>query len=403
MFVLVANLGSTSFKYRLLEKTAEGFEVRLRGGFERVEDHGKAIEQALEEIRQAGIAPETIDGVGFKTVLGKNLSGCVAGDERALVALEEFAEVAPAHNPPYVAGIRQFARLLPEVPRFCLFETAFYQWMPETSTRYAVPQSWYEAGIRRYGFHGASHKANSERAARLLGREDVAKRVQNLYVKGVEPLQEGQKPLRVVSLHLGGSSSLTALLDGVALATSMGFSPQSGLPQNNRVGDLDAMAIPFACQALGISVEEARQQLSSQGGLLGLSKGISNDLRDLKQAAAKGNKEAAFAIDYLLAEIRRYLGSFILQLGGLDALVFSGGIAENNPDIRAHICQFLEPFGLQLDAQANADSKETITTETSAIAAFVLEADEELVIAQEVACQLNHLSAENLSSSKTTS
>lgn len=391
MRVLVANLGSTSYKYRLLDlqdDTGQEGTLLARGDFERVSDHGEVIAASLEELRTQAIEPERLDGIGFKTVLGKDLSGCVPGDDAALAALDGLATVAPAHNPPYAAGLRQFARLLPGVPRYCLFETAFYQWLPEAATRYAVPDAWHAAGIRRYGFHGASHKANAERSAELLGRPEVAERTRRLYVDG--PGQFTGAPLRVVSLHLGGSSSMTALKNGVAVATTMGFSPQSGLPQNNRVGDLDSMAIPFACEALGLSLDEARRQLNAESGLFGLSGGRSNDLRDIRTAAAAGDPRAALAIDFLIHEARRYLGGFVLQLGGLDAVVFSGGIGENGADLRARVLEGLDFFGLELDAAANASlrGEGEISAAASRVRVFVLGADEELVVAREVARQL---------------
>jgi acetate kinase len=271
MLVLIANLGSTSYKFRLFRMDGQGQEVLAKGGYERVEDHGVVIGDSLDKLESDGVigSRDEIDAVGFKTVLGRGLSGCVEADDRVLDALEGFALVAPAHNPPYAAGIRQFGRLLPKARRIALFETAFYQWVPEAATRYAVPAAWHDAGIRRYGFHGASHKFVAERSAELCGREDVAEVVRGLYRDG--PVTLDAAPLRVISCHLGGSSSVTGIRDGVAIGTSMGFSPQSGLPQNNRVGDLDSAALPFAMRELGIDLDEAERQLTREGGLLGVS------------------------------------------------------------------------------------------------------------------------------------
>jgi len=303
MLVLIANLGSTSFKYRLFDMQAGDGHVLAQGGFERVTDHGETIEAALAELEASGViaSRKEIDAVGFKTVLGRNLSGCVEAGQEVLDALDGFAAVAPAHNPPYAAGIRQFSRLLPEARLVALFETAFYQWVPEAASRYAVPRTWHEAGIRRYGFHGASHKFIAERSAELLGREDVAEVVRSLYQKGP---QDVAAPLRVISCHLGGSSSVTGIRDGVAIGTSMGFSPQSGLPQNNRVGDLDSGAIPYAMKALGLELGEIERQLTKESGLLGLS-GVSNDIRDVNEAAAQGNPDARLALDVLVHEIKK--------------------------------------------------------------------------------------------------
>ncbi len=385
MKVLVANLGSTSFKYRLYEMDAEEGALLARGGYERVENHGDVIADALQQLQTEGhiSSPEDIDAVGFKTVLGRNLSGCVDADDRVLEALEGFAEVAPAHNPPYAAGIRQFREALPKARLVALFETAFYQWATPAATAYAVPRAWAEAGIRRYGFHGASHKYIAERSAQLLGRDDVATVAQNLYLHGPQPVE---KPLRVLSLHLGGSSSVTAIKNGAALGNSMGFSPQSGLPQNNRVGGLDSGAIPYAAKALGLSLPEIERQLTTQGGLLGLS-GVSNDIRDIREAAEKGNPDAAHALDVLVHECRRWASSYLFELGGLDAIVFTAGIGENGPLLRERICAGLEGFGLQLDPEKNAaclGTEAELSAAESKIKVFVIPANEELVLAREV-------------------
>ena len=386
MLILVANLGSTSYKYRLFRMEENGGEVLAKGGYERVVDHGEVIEQSLAELESGGAVAsrDEIDAVGFKTVLGRDLSGCVEGDEAILAALDGFAAVAPAHNPPYAAGIRQFARLLPKARRVALFETAFYQWVPEAASRYAVPQSWFGAGIRRYGFHGASHKFVAERSAELCGRDDIAEAVRRLYLDG--PKNLAREPLRVVSCHLGGSSSVTGILDGVAIGTSMGFSPQSGLPQNNRVGDLDSGALPYAMRTLGLSLDEAERQLTKESGLLGVS-GVSNDLRDIVDAARDGNRDAELAIEMLVDSILHWIGAFMVKLGGLDALVFTAGIGEHRAEIRSRVAAAMAPFGLELDPACNEACHGTeacISTDDSKIRTFVIPANEELVLAREV-------------------
>ncbi|NWK56196.1 acetate/propionate family kinase [Verrucomicrobiaceae bacterium N1E253] len=386
MHILIANLGSTSFKYRLYQMNGQDECVLASGGFERVTDYAEVIQQALAELVDQGHLKsiEDIDAVGFKTVLGKNLSGCVDADEKVIAALDGFREVAPAHNPPYAAGIKLFQELLPQSRLVALFETAFYQWIPESASRYAVPQSWYDAGIRRYGFHGASHKFVAERSAELMGREDVAEVVRNLYQDGPRTLSG--KPLRVISFHLGGSSSVTGIRNGVAVGTSMGFSPQSGLPQNNRVGDLDSGAIPFAIKTLGISMEEAEQTLTKKSGLLGVS-GVSNDLRDIRQAAAGGNPDAQLALDQLIHSARQWAASYLFDLGGLDALVFTAGIGENNAWLREAICADLEDFGVEIDVDKNnaCQAQEAIiSSDQSKVKIIVIPANEELVLAREV-------------------
>jgi len=384
MKILVANIGSTSFKYRLFDMAGGEASVLAEGGLERVTDHGAAIEESLETLVQDGAlsAIDDLDAVGFKTVLGKDLSGCVPADERALKALDDFREIAPAHNPPYAASIRYFRDTYPSVKRVALFETAFYQWVTPAAKTYAVPKSWREIGIERQGFHGASHKFVAERAAELMEREDVADRVRNLYVKG--PGEWNGAPLRMVSCHLGGSSSITGIHTGVAMGNSFGLSPQAGLPQNNRVGDLDSAALPYAMSKLDLPLEEAVRQMNKEGGLLGISS-VSNDIRDVKEAAAAGNADAQLALDVLVDNIRTYLGSYMLKMGGLEALVFTAGIGQYNPDIREAVCAGLQDFGLKLDPEKNASTRGegAVHAEDSAIQIWVIPTNEELVIARE--------------------
>lgn len=392
MNILVANLGSTSFKFRLIRfDGAGGASVLAKGGYERVTDYGRAIDDCLGELKAAGHVTTTADlnGVGFKTVLGKNLTGCLRADtdDRVIAALDGFKEIAPAHNPPYALGIARFREKLPGVPLVALFETAFYQWVPEAAARYAVPQAWYDAGVRRYGFHGASHKFVAERSAELLGRADIAERVRQLYRAGATPVPAGAAPLRIISCHLGGSSSVTGIRDGVAIGTSMGLSPQSGLPQNNRVGDLDSAAVPFVMKTLGLSLAEAERQMTKESGLLGLS-GVGNDLRDVRAAAQQGNARAQLALDVFVQSARHWIGAFLIELNGLDALVFTAGIGENNPDLRAAICARLDQLGLVIDPAKNAALRGTegeISAARSRAKIFVIPANEELVVARETA------------------
>lgn len=392
MNILVANLGSTSLKFRLFRFDGAGTASLLaKGGYERVTDYGKAIDDCLGELKHGGHVRSATDlnAVGFKTVLGRNLTGCLRADtdDRVIHALDGFKEIAPAHNPPYALGIQRFREKLPGVPLVALFETAFYQWVPEAAARYAVPQTWYDAGVRRYGFHGASHKFVAERSAELLGRTDIADRVRKLYQAGPTPLDAAaaNKPLRVISCHLGGSSSVTGIRDGVAIGTSMGLSPQSGLPQNNRVGDLDSAAVPFVMKTLGLSLAEVERQMTKESGLLGLS-GISNDLRDIRAAAQQGNARAQLALDVLVQSARHWIGAFLVELGGCDALVFTAGIGENNPDLRAAIGANLAGLGCELDPAKNGALRGTegeISTAKSRTKIFVIPANEELVVARE--------------------
>lgn len=387
MKILVANLGSTSLKWRLFEFADGGERLLHKGGLERVRDHDQAIEQCLAQLRDAGhiTGPGDLAAVGFKTVLARGITGCVRLDESVLQAMEACNPIAPAHNPPYVSGIRLFAQRLPGVPLVGLFETAFYQWLPEAATRYGVPAAWHEAGVRRWGYHGASHKFIAERSAELLGRPDVAVRVRDLYVNGgATPVRE--PALRVISCHLGGSSSLAGIRNGVAIGNSLGLSPQSGLPHNNRVGDLDAMAVPWIMRTLGLSLDEVEHQLCREAGLQGIS-GVSNDLRDLQAAAEQGHPRARVALDFFVHEIRRWLGAYLVELGGLDALVFTAGIGENRPEIRAAVCTGLEAFGLALDPAQNAAARgreARISPPDRPVQVWVIPTNEELVVAREV-------------------
>ena len=383
----MANLGSTSFKYRLIDMGDVDAAELASGGYERVSDYTECIEDMLNNLIGEGHlqSGEDIDAIGFKTVLGKDLSGCVEADEQVLDALNGFKEVAPAHNPAYAEGIRCFREKLPGVKRVALFETAFFQWVTPGASTYAVPKTWRELGIQRFGFHGASHKFIAERSAELLGNNHVADRVRRLYADG--PGEYKGASLRVISCHLGGSSSVVGINNGVAMGSSMGFSPQSGLPQNNRVGDLDSMAIPYVSKMLGLSVEEAEQQLTKESGLLGLS-GVSNDVRDISESAESGNANAQLAMDVLVDSIRHWAGSFFFRMGGAEAIVFTAGIGENRTEIRAGVCAGLESLGIRIDPEANAKmtrgAEGFISTPDSAIKVLVIPANEELVVAREV-------------------
>lgn len=386
MKILVANIGSTSLKWRLFDFSNSAERLLHTGGFERVTDYARAVENCLAELKKANaIRDESeLNAVGFKTVIAKDVTGCVRLDERVLQAMADYNGLAPAHNPPYITGIKLFAERVPQVPLIALFETAFHRFAPEASQRYAVPDSWLKIGIRRWGFHGASHKFIAERSAELLCRPDVAERARQLYVNGADKKISGA-PLRVISCHLGGSSSVTGILNGASIGTSMGLSPQSGLPQNNRVGDLDSEALLYAAKTLGVSVEEAQKQLTTRSGLLGLS-GVSNDIRDIKAAADKGDANAKLALDVFAASTRHWLGAYFLELNGADAIVFTAGTGENNAWTRAAICANLSNLGIKIDHDKNNATRAVeaiISAPDSEVKIFVIPANEELVVARE--------------------
>ena len=387
MKILVANLGSTSLKWRLFDFSNGQERLLHKGGFERVADYSKAIGDCLMQLKEAGHIQSESDlaAVGFKTIMARGVNGCVRLDESVVKAMEACNGIAPAHNPPYITGIRLFAQRMPAVPLVGLFETAFYQWAPAAAMRYAVPEKWHELGVRRRGFHGASHKFIAERSAELLGREDVAERSRQLYVDGGAcPVRKPD--LRVISCHLGGSSSIIGILNGVAIGTSMGLSPQSGLPQNNRVGDLDSFALPFLMRSAGLTLDEAEKLLSQESGLKALSGGC-NDIRDIQAQATQGNDRAQLALDVLLHQTRHWIGSFLLQLNGADALVFTAGIGENQPRIRSAICENLDQLGIMLDPEKNNAAKANeafISKPDSRVKVLVIPTNEELVVAREV-------------------
>jgi acetate kinase len=401
MKILVANLGSTSLKWRLFQ-FSDGQEKMLhKGGFERVADYPQAIGDCLEQLRSGGHIEKDTDlaAVGFKTIMARNVNGCVRLNEQVVSAMEAYNGIAPAHNPPYISGVRLFAQRMPKVPLVGLFETAFYQWVPPASTRYAVPEEWYELGIRRWGFHGASHKFIAERSAEMLGRNDIAERARQLYVHGANAPVSGP-PLRVISCHLGGSSSITGILNGVAIGTSMGLSPQSGLPQNNRAGDLDCFALPFLMRTKGITLDEAEHLLCKESGLKALSGGF-NDIRDIQAQATQGNAQAQLAIDILVQQARHWIGAFFLELNGADALVFTAGIGENNLLIRRKVCENLDQLGIALDVE-KSDSvrarEAVISTEKSKVKVIVIPTNEELVVAREVKRFLENSTSDGVAS-----
>jgi acetate kinase len=397
MKILVANLGSTSFKYRLFELphtggTAGGEQELARGGVERigaaesrvyakigstpleavrpVPDHAVALAAAIEQLTGAGGPLKSVAevaAVGFKAVHGGRVSGVVRVTPDVLAAMEEMALVAPAHNPPYVRAMRLLGERLPQVPLVAAFETGFHATIPERNALYAVPTEWVEKHrVRRWGFHGASHRFVSQRLGALV------------------PGRNGGSP-RSISCHLGGSSSVCWIKDGKSVGTSMGMSPQSGLPQNNRAGDFDPFALIHVAKATGRGFEDLLVELSSQSGLAGMS-GTSGDMRDLEEAAAAGSRRAQTAIDVYVASIRHWLGAGIVELGGLDAIGFAGGIGENSPLTRAAVVNGLEDLGIAIDPAKNAaqgTDERSIHAPTSRVAIWVIPTNEELVVARQ--------------------
>ncbi len=373
MKCLIPNIGSTSFKYRVLsmpEATvlAEGRIERIGQPGSGCADYREAIHRCITAIAGDGKALKSlteIGAVGFKAVhAGPMSEPQIIGDE-FLAKLDEFSFLAPAHNPPYIDAIKAFQQELPGVPLVAVIETGPYRWMDEAATTYSVPYQWRtEYGIRRYGFHGASHRSASERTCEFLGRNK----------------------LRHISCHLGGSSSLAAFRDGIAVDVSMGASPQSGLPQNNRVGDIDVFAVLYMMRKLGLDADGMAKLLGSEAGLAGIS-GTCGDIRDMSEAASKGDRRSQLALDVFVHSIRHYLGAFMVSLGGLDAISFSGGIGENSAEIRAAVLRDLDAFGIELDQERNQSLKGEgiISTPHSRVAVLVVPANEEMIVARETA------------------
>jgi acetate kinase len=386
--ILVANLGSTSFKYRLFDMSDPSEPVLARGAIERigspnarvvtksprgdreqvgpVADHGEAVRICLDQLSdpETGVLadPSEVSAIGFKAVHAKNLTGVHIVDDSVLAAMEAFADVAPAHNPPYTRAMRMLRGRFPQLPLVAAFETGFHRTIPEANQRYAIPEEWAtELGIRRWGFHGASHRYIAWRMAELLGRTDI----------------------KVISCHLGGSSSLCAIRNGQSVACSLGMSPQSGLPHNNRVGDFDVFALPVLLRETGKSLEEILAILAGQSGLEG-SCGA-RDLRDIEAAASAGDARAQLAIDQFVASIRHYLGAHLLELDGADAIVFTGGIGENSSRIRAGVCRELDWFGIELDPALNESGpvERRVSTAGSRVQVWTVPTNEEIVVARQ--------------------
>ena len=381
MKCLIPNIGSTSFKYQVLEMPGE--VVLARGRVERIgqpgsgcPDYPAAIRECISEIAGPGKALgslKEIDAVGFKAVHAGPLNAPQLIDDGFLAAMEEFSFLAPAHNPPYIAAIKAFQQELPGVPLVAVMEPFPYRLMDEAATTYAVPYEWRtKYGVRRYGFHGASHRSASERTQELMGRKDI----------------------RHISCHLGGSSSVAAFKCGVAVDTSFGASPQSGLPQNNRVGDIDVFAVLHMMKKLDLDPDQMATLLGTQSGLAGIS-GTSGDVRDLSDAAARGDKRAQLALDVFVRAIRQYIGAFLVELGGVDAITFSGGIGENSPEIRAAVLQGLAGFGIEVDEARNVALPRdgSISKQGSPTRVMVVPANEEVVVARETAALVSALAA----------
>jgi len=386
MIVLVANLGSTSFKYKLFDLSGSSEAVLAQGAADRLgaaggtwsvtagdrsldgradlADHAAAIDLHMAKLDELGVVnADSLNAIAFKAVHGGPIRGAVRVDDKVIETMQRFADVAPAHNPPYVAAMQAFGEKLPGVPQVAAFETAFHQTIPDARQTYAIPREWTtELGIRRYGFHGASHRYIADRIAELA-----------------------PEARRIINCHLGGSSSICAINQGRSVATSMGLTPQTGLPQSTRVGDVDIYAL-LKLRSAGIDADTALQQLSKSGGLLGIS-GVGADLRDIEAAADEGNERAQLAIEVLIESIRHYIGAYLAVLNGVDAITFTGGIGQNSPLVRAGALERMDYAGIALDGETNdrieGDAEARIDAPDSRVQLWVLPTNEELIVARQ--------------------
>lgn len=380
--VLVLNLGSTSFKFKLYDMGGEetllatggvecigaagSYRVKIADGAQEQDacacmTHADALELCMAALQrlQIPIDMNTLDAIGYKAVHGGALSDAHVIDEALLGEMERMAPLAPAHNPVYIAMMKSVRERYPALTQIACFETAFHQTMPPERAVYGIPYEWMEQyGLRRYGFHGSSHSY-------------IAWKMQ----------QEAPEARRVISVHLGGSSSLCAIRDGKSIATSMGATPQSGVFHNNRVGDMDVFCLKVIADLLG-GLDNALGALSAKSGFLGLS-GVSNDMREIKQAAQQGNARAELAISAFADEIVGYIGMFTAYLGGVDAIAFTGGMGLNDAALRRRVVKKLGFLNAVLDDEANLPGREgLISAPESGVALWVLETNEELMVAR---------------------
>jgi len=330
--------------------------------------HTEAIQLVLDALvnPEYGVVQSLgeISAVGHRVVHGgEKFANSVLIDDEVMQAIEECIELAPLHNPPNIAGIKACQKLMPEVPQVVVFDTAFHQTMPPHAYLYGLPYEFYEKyKIRKYGFHGTSHKYVSQRAIKLLNRP-----------------AEG---LRIISCHLGNGSSITAIKDGKSIETSMGFTPLEGLMMGTRSGDLDPAVVSYIQQKENMTSEEVNSFLNKKCGVLGLS-GVSSDFRDIEQARDQGNYRAALALDVFVHDVKKYIGAYAAVLGGADAIIFTAGLGENSPGTREAIINGLEYLGAKIDPEKNniRGQEADVSTEDATCRVLVIPTNEELMIA----------------------
>ena len=392
MNVLVINCGSSSLKYQLINSESE--EVLAKGLCERIgingsaithqpegkekvttevemQNHTQAVQYVIEKLtdKEVGVIKslDEIDAVGHRVVHGgeKFASSVVITDE-IIKAIEECNDLAPLHNPANLIGINSCKEIMPSVPMVAVFDTAFHQTMPKKAFLYGLPYEYYDKyKVRRYGFHGTSHDFVSNRAGEILGKK--------------------REDLKIVVCHLGNGASVTAVKNGESVDTSMGLTPLEGLIMGTRSGDIDPAIVTFLAEKENISAKEVIDICNKKAGVLGLSNGVSSDFRDLVTAKEEGNQFAKDALDTYAYKVAKYIGAYAMAMKGLDVVVFTAGIGENNCPLREQICEYLTTFDTKIDKEKNAIRGEEIiiSTEDSKVKVIVIPTNEELAIARE--------------------
>ena len=394
MKILVLNCGSSSVKYKLIDTTTEktlaegGVEkIGLNDGFLKFKkesgekviielgnvDHNGAVRAVLNLLTSPdnGVIKSysEIDAVGHRVVHGaEKFNKSVLITPEVIEQVKACYDLAPLHNPANITGIEAIEAILPGVPQVAVFDTAFHQTMPPKSFMYPLPYKYYiEDGVRRYGFHGTSHRYVSMRAAEFLGL-DLAK-------------------TKMITCHIGNGGSIAAVLDGKSVDTSMGLTPTEGLMMGTRVGDVDPGALTFLMKKHNLTADDMQRILNKESGVLGVS-GISNDMREIEAAVADGNEAATLALDMYMQRITKYIGAYAAEMGGVDVIVFTGGVGENQTGLRAEVCRPLAFMGVEIDEAFNATLRgkdAVISTPNSRVTVVVIPTDEELMIARDTA------------------
>lgn len=392
MKILVLNCGSSSVKYKLIDTDtdvtmAEGGveKIGLEDGFLKFKkpdgskeikqlgliDHKAAVMAILENLTDPTVGCiksfEEIDAVGHRVVHGgEKFASSVLITDEVIQQVKDCYDLAPLHNPANITGIEAITALLPDVPQVGVFDTAFHQTMPARSFMYAIPYEYYKNdGVRRYGFHGTSHRYVSQRAAELLG----------------EPIEK----LKMVTCHIGNGGSITAVDGGKSIDTSMGLTPTEGLMMGTRTGDIDPGAITYLMTKHGMSAADVQTLINKKSGVAGIS-GISNDMREIEAAVNAGDPRAKLALDMYELRILKYVGAYAAEMGGLDVIVFTGGVGENQTGVRENVCEPLKFMGVEIDKELNAVTRGTetiISTPSSRVKVLIVPTDEELTIARD--------------------